>query len=212
MRRRDFLAALAGLIGGLPLTSFSRPRTWVAGQAVTAAAFNTDIRDNLKNVDERLTLHGITDPSTLNRVKSAVCGVRLGNTGDETVADATSETLSWDTEDVDTDGFHDASQPARITIPAGLGGYYLISAAVRWQANAGGVRRLWIEDSAGTVLARLIAPPAGGQFTHQTLTSLALLTPGTYIIARVYQDSGSNLTATQSIVSAWFAAYRIFAS
>lgn len=195
------------------MTSYSKPRNWVAGQAITAAALNADLRDNMKNIDERLTLHGITSESALNKVKAAVCGTRLSDTTDQSIAEGTEATLSWDTEDYDSDGFHDAGLPARITIPAGLGGYYLVSTAIRWQSNPGGSRSLWVEDDTGLVLGRVIDGAASGTFTHQTLTFLALLSAGDYIISRVGQDgSSATLTAATTIVSAFFGAWRIFAT
>lgn len=195
------------------MTSWTKPRTWVAGQTVTAAALNTDLRDDMKNIDERLTFHGITSESALNKVKSAVCGVRLTDAGTQAVDEYEQTTLTWDTETLDSDGFHDAGQPARITIPAGMGGYYIVSVAIRWQSNAGGSRSLWVEDDTGAALGREMVAPSGGTFTNQTLTFAAPLVAGDWIIARAYQGgSSATLDVTKSGTANFFAAYRIFAS
>lgn len=195
------------------MTSWTKPRTWVAGQTVTAAALNTDLRDDLLNIDERLDLQGITSESALNKVKSAVCGVRLTDAGTQALDEYEQTTLTWDTETLDTDAFYDTGTPSRITIPAGMGGYYIVSVAIRWQSNAGGSRSLWVEDDTGAALGREMVSPSGGTYTNQTLTFVAPLSAGDWIIARAYQGgSSATLDVTKAGTANFFAAYRIFAS
>lgn len=195
------------------MTSYTKPRTWVAGQTVTAAALNTDLRDDMKNIDERLTLHGITSESALNKVKSALCGVRVTDSGTQSIPNITDTLLTWDGESYDSDGFRDAGQPNRITIPSGLGGYYDISVSVRWASNSSGVRVLWVEDDAGTILGRQMDAAVSGAFTHQTLTFPAALAAGDWIVAYVRQDSGGSLDAAKAVNSScFFTAHRIFAT
>lgn len=194
------------------MTSWTKPRTWVAGQTVTAAALNTDLRDDLLNIDERLDLQGITSESALNKVKSALCGVRLVDSGTQTISNSVATALTWDTESYDSDGFHDAGQPARITIPAGFGGYYDVSVSVRWDSDVNGYRSLWLEDDTGAYLGRDITAAVNGTFTQQTLTCPVLLAAGDWIIARVEQDSGGALDLSKVATVNFFTAHRIFAT
>lgn len=194
------------------MTSWTKPRTWVAGQPLSAAALNTDLRDDMKNIDERLTLHGITSESALNKVKSALCGVRLTDAGSQTIATSTDTALTWDTETYDSDGFHStSSNTERITIPAGLGGYYDISVSVRWEADGTVSRRLWVENQSGTILGRRVDLPPTSGIAHQTLTFPALLTAGSYIVAYVHQGTGGDLDVTKNGTATFFTAHRIFA-
>lgn len=193
------------------MTSWTKPRTWVAAQSVTAAALNTDLRDNLKNIDERLTLHGIASESTLNKVKAAACGWRLTDTGTQDIAPYTDEGLTWDTETTDTDGFHGSGTPALVTIPAGFGGYYLVTAAANWAAGPG-IVRIWVTDASGNVLGKQVDNPAASGTTTQTLTFLALLSAGDVIHARASHDDSGNVTVTKSAAYTFFAGYRVFAT
>lgn len=194
------------------MTSWTKPRTWVAGQTVAAAALNTDLRDDLLNIDERLDLQGITSESALNQVKAALCGVRCNDSGTQSINASTDEALTWNAEDHDSDGFHDtSSNTSRITIPAGLGGYYLVSVGLRW-ANGPGYVRLWVEDDTGAYLGRQIDMAAATGFTQQTLTFLTPLSAGDWIIARCRHDDAGSVTVNKNLASTFFAAYRIFAT
>lgn len=63
-------------------------------------------------------------------------GVRAYRTTAQSVPDVTLTALTWNLESYDTDGFHDnATNPSRLTVPAGLGGLYDIRAAC-WFATA----------------------------------------------------------------------------
>lgn len=194
------------------MTSWTKPRTWVAGQAVTAAALNTDLRDDLKNLDERLALHGIASESALNQVKGALCGVRCSDSGTQAIAADNIEMLLWDGETHDSDGFHSTSTAtSRITIPAGLGGTYLVSVSVTW-ANGPGMVRLWVEDDQATVLGRTHDIAAASGVTVQTLTFVTALDAGDWVVAKVWHDAASSVTVTKSYVSCFFSAYRLFAA
>lgn len=56
-------------------------------------------------------------------------GCRLRRAANQSISTNTKTNISWDTEDVDTDGFISVSSTT-ITIPAGLGGLYSITANV----------------------------------------------------------------------------------
>lgn len=60
----------------------------------------------------------------------ARCGVRLRRAATQTLNDNTLTTVSFDTEDEDTDGFWASGTPTVVTIPAGKGGLYAITFSV----------------------------------------------------------------------------------
>jgi hypothetical protein len=197
------------------LTAFTSPSTWAPG-TLSSTTLNSDVRDNMKNVDERLTIVGITSVSAgTNKIKSARCGVKCTNSADTTATTGTDKTLTWDTETFDTDGFHSTvSNTHRITIPSGLDGDYHFTVAIEMLGNAGGDRTIWLEDSGGVIRARQIgrAPTASNRTALVLSVPIYGLASADWIAAHYMQDSGSTLDIYLNITRASFSAYRIFAA
>lgn len=201
------------------MTSFTAPKTYTAGVGHTAAEGNTYIRDNMKNVDERLTLIGQTSATVLGQLKSAPYGCVLIRTASVTVSDATDTSITFPTgsmtEELDSDGLHSgATNTARITIPSGGGGWYYIGANARWQSASTGQRVLWIElnGSAGTgtdiAESRLTPDNTSTQIT-QNVASVYLLSAGDYITLSARQTSGGSLDLQATSYSIRFWALRL---
>lgn len=199
------------------MTAWTTPRTWTS-TTLAAADLNTDVRDNELHLKEILNVSGATSPSALNKLKSARCGVRCTNTADTTGATSTDKTLLWDTDAFDTDGFHStASNTHRITIPSGLDGDYLFSVQIEFEFNATGDRRVWIEDSAATMILGVNAKSTNGSASslHRVTLSgvIADCAAADWFAAHYYQDSGATLTAYQSATTrVHFSAFRLFAA
>lgn len=86
--------------------AWTNPMTYTVGTPVTAAQQNTYVRDNMLWLR---AFHGC------RLYKSATQQVLTGNT----------DVITFNTEDFDTDGFHDnATNNSRITIPTGFDGYW----------------------------------------------------------------------------------------
>jgi hypothetical protein len=65
--------------------------------------------------------------------------------GTQSLSNNTATAITYDSETFDTDAFHSTStNTSRITIPAGLGGYYHVLVRCAWNLNATGVRFVWI--------------------------------------------------------------------
>lgn len=202
------------------MTSFTSPKTYTAGVGHTAAEGNTYIRDNMKNVDERLTLIGQTSATVLGQLKSAPYGCVLNRTAAQSITDSTDTAITFPTgsvtEELDTDGFHSgATNTARITIPSGGGGWYAIGGNVRWETNATGVRVLWAEynGSAGTgtaIAESRMASSGSATQTSQLVATVYLLAAGDYVTLNVRQTSGGARDIQSSGFSARFYAVRMF--
>ena len=122
-------------------------------------------------------------------------GVSLYNSTDPTIANNTVTAVAFDTEFYDTDGFHSTvTNNTRVTIPAGLGGKYLITSAnVTFNTNATGVRAIRILKN-GSVLH--FGPTILGnasEFLACNFTTTCQLVATDYIEIAVYQNSGGNL-------------------
>lgn len=70
-------------------------------------------------------------------------GVTLRRAANQSISTDSKTNISWDTEDVDTDGFISVSSTT-ITIPAGLGGLYSITANVHSASSLGASAAMYI--------------------------------------------------------------------
>lgn len=132
----------------------------------------------------------------LGTTLAAFAGARVTRAGAQTISNATQTSLTFDTEKFDTDGYHsNVTNNTRLTIPAGLGGTYLIGGSVSWIGNATGFRALWIEvngDSARNICGDIYEPEAATAI-NQVVTTLYQLAAGDYVELRVFQNSTGNL-------------------
>jgi hypothetical protein len=105
----------------------------------------------------------------------------------------------------DSDGFHDGSgaNPERITIPAGMAGYYHLQAKIEWQANSAGhrgvmvmVNGLQLDDDIRA--ANDITGVAGAITTPVRVNVDYFLVPGDNVWMNGFQTSGAPLNAVGS--------------
>jgi len=121
-------------------------------------------------------------------------GCVLMNSGSITLSNATTTTLTFDTESLDTDAFHStSSNTSRITIPAGKAGKYLILGTVRYDANSSG-RRISTILKNGTVLYEYESASPGSSDLSLVHSSIVNLAVGDYVELTGWQNSGGNLT------------------
>lgn len=126
----------------------------------------------------------------------------------QTISNATETAVTFDIETTDTDGFHSAGAFSnRITIPTGLGGYYLVQAVVEWAALAGNSRELYLRKNGGKDLGHT----RQGQNTVVacSIQGVLYLSAGDYIDLMVYQTSGGNTTILQQNGTPHFSAMRL---
>ena len=114
----------------------------------------------------------------------------------QTIASATDVLVTFNQEDHDVTGFHSlTTNPERITVPAGMAGYYRIFCKVKWEADGGAtgarVLSILLNGGAGALFARL--DDATPEIMHQGLVGTYYLDVGDYLTVEVYQNSGGNL-------------------
>jgi hypothetical protein len=132
-------------------------------------------------------------------------GVYTYIASDQTLSNNTSTAINYDTELFDTDAFHDnATNKDRITIPAGLGGYYLIVVGAQWNSNSSGYRQITIQKNATSNV--MIFDYAGLSVSNSYIgkSTIFNLTAGDYINAVGYQNSGGNLALGGGSVATFF--------
>ena len=124
----------------------------------------------------------------------------------QTISNTTDTVLNWvDPDHYDTDGFHDPStNSSRITIPAGLGGYYLVYGQNTWDVNATGRRFCELKKN-GTKLFTSNGFAANSSAAPANMISIILnLSAGDYVEYQVWQSSGGNLDTFGDTALAWF--------
>jgi len=180
--------------------AYTTPKTWTAGAALTAAELNEQIRDNVTWLKAALTTINQTSDSTLGQLRSAAYGCVLNRNTTLAVNDTTSTVVPFPTadatEELDSNGFHSgATNTARITIPAGGGGWYDIGANVQFEADADGRREVWIERNgqAGTGTT-VLESAEDATPTSQHVTNISgptLLVAGDYLTLNVLHTAGA---------------------
>lgn len=136
-------------------------------------------------------------------------GCRLTKSANQSIADSASDAVTFDGEAFDTDAFHDNStNPARITIPTGKGGQYLIGGAIQWDEGAtGALLRLRVNGTTDV--------PGGDRGTRDAMqvTTCLALAAGDYVemVAQNNHGSARNVRGTggASQVSASFWCTRV---
>ena len=94
----------------------------------------------------------------------------------------------------DTDAFHNpSSNNSRITIPAGLGGYYQVYGQVGWADNATGRRILYLRKNGSTIYYS--EGFASGSGLNSTLPVMVVvdLAANDYLELFVFQNSGTSV-------------------
>ncbi len=158
-------------------------RTWTAGEIVTAAYMNANIRD-------------------AGNFFLSVPVFEGRQTSSQSIPNATATAITLDTEDVDTDNGHSTStNTGRYT--AQTAGRFQVSGAISFTANATGRRNAIINVNAATVNAGEVDSMAvtNGQPTIAAARTMTVFLNGTgdFVWLTAYQDSGSALSTNVSI-------------
>jgi hypothetical protein len=118
-------------------------------------------------------------------------GTSVYKSATQAIANATNTVLSWDTENFDTNTFHDnTTNNSRITIPSGKDGYYLFNIACSWSGASGDFRLLRLYKNGAEITFNYVAPATYGP--GQALTYIASAVATDYFQVYVYQDSGAS--------------------
>lgn len=118
-------------------------------------------------------------------------GARVYRTTTQSIPNSTYTAISFDGELFDTHGFHDGTNPTRLTIPTGLAGYYLIEALCVFNGGGGGSARISTVALNGTDFF-LQAGSGTTSSTHVPQATVYYLDEGDYIELWAFQDSGGS--------------------
>lgn len=115
--------------------------------------------------------------------------------GNQSIATSTNTFVSFQQVDYDTDSFYNASNPTRLTVPAGVD-KVRVHAQCIWQSNSTGLRQLVIKKNGafypGDPCVNVVA--AGGTTTDiDTHSPVLMVEPGDYFEMEVFHTAGSTI-------------------
>ncbi len=154
------------------------------------------VRLGIGTANQVLTVNsGATAPEwTTIATGTTLTGCSLTRTTDLTVADSTWTTIAYNSENWDTDTFHDnVTNNSRITIPSGKGGKYEISVNIIFANNTTGERQVRLLKN-GAELLRVYGNKPNGTSSYLLFTNESLVATD-YIEIQIFQSSTGNLTA-----------------
>lgn len=119
-------------------------------------------------------------------------GARVYHNANQSIADATSTILSFNSEDYDTDGIHDnVTNNSRLTCQTA--GKYTITASISFDANNTGDRSAAFVLNGTTSISGQRVLPSNNGYTMLTPVVIYDLSVSDYVEVRVYQNSGGAL-------------------
>lgn len=122
-------------------------------------------------------------------------GCRATKTGsNQTLSNNTYTLVTFNAETYDTDGFHSTStNTERMTIPAGLAGYYEVTANVGFDTNVLGRRLLQIRKNGSAISVGEASSAVATNYPTFNTSIIVYLAVGDYVDYEAYQTSGGNL-------------------
>jgi hypothetical protein len=166
--------------------AWSTPPTAVTGVLWTAAQMNT-YRDDLNFLN-------------------AQPGCRVRRAANQSISSGSTNTITWDTEDQDTDGFIAVSSTT-VTIPTGLDGRYLITfATIPASAPANRFIVQITPTGAGLNLPANFRAAGGAGEDRLSVSAAIPLNAADTFACQVFHTNGSAINFT-----AWMSCYRISA-
>jgi hypothetical protein len=134
-------------------------------------------------------------------------GVSLFDTAAQSIPNATNTIMTFNSEAWDTDGFHStSSNTSRITIPAGLGGKYLVIMNTMPDLSATGGRNMELFKNGSRLIICNSIAGNGSQYVGLQATFVVDLVATDYIEIMVNQDRGSALNFSRAANQAPFSA------
>jgi hypothetical protein len=162
--------------------AWATPRTWIAGEVVTATVMNQDVRDNM-------TMVGNPPRCKVHR------------TATFSVSNNTITLLTWndETRGYDTDSMHStATNTHRVNV--NTSGLYFNQLNLEWAANATGFRGIHLNISTPAIIAKHYLPNVGAAVSPILHCSVDVnATAGQWFESEGWQTSGGALVCGNSL-------------
>ena len=173
--------AKGDLIVGTGADTFSRLAVGTNGQVLTA--------DSAEATGLKFATPAVSTPSFV--------GWSLTKSAGQSVANVTNVAITFDVETFDDGSFHTSSD-AKITIPSGKGGKYLIVATVVFSTNTSNSRLIALYKNGSVLKYMVTAPGVSGGYVRIVASAIVDAVATDYFELYAYQDSGSTLTIVET--------------
>ena len=168
--------------------------TTTTGDIIYASSANTPARLGIGTTGQVLNVSAGVPAWATIASGSTYVGASVSNTVGQSIANATETTLTFDTEQFDTDGIHSTStNTERMTVPAGKGGKWRLSGAFRG-AVSGTLWEFYIFVNNAYYITGFpqFGMTQNGRGSMVAVPNFELnLAAGDYVHIRVYQTSGA---------------------
>jgi hypothetical protein len=176
------------------------------GDTIFSSSGSTPARRAIGTTGQVLTVSGGV-PVWASPSAPAFVGCSLYKSANQTINDSTYTAATFDLELFDTDSFHDnVTNNARITIPAGRAGKYLLVATADITANSTGIRQVGFWKNATIQRSQVAVSATSAGESKITVSGIFDLAVSDYVEFRVYQNSGAsrNLLTDSTVFSCQF--------
>jgi hypothetical protein len=191
---KDGAAAIRTLGSSIDTTTKAlNPSTTLGDIEYRSSTANTNTRLAIGTTGQILTVAGGV-PSWATLAGTTFSGASVWNVAAVSIPNNTDTTLTFDSEDFDTDAYHStSSNTGRLTIPAGKSGKYKIDAFGNWATNTSGRRYMYLYKNGSAFAATEIAPPAVAGSLTWSLNMIVNATAADYFELKANQSSGGAL-------------------
>lgn len=211
---KDGAAAIRTLGSSIDTTTKAlNPSTTLGDIEYRSSTANTNTRLGIGSTGQVLTVAGgVPSWATPASTTPTFVGCYLQRSANQSIANNTVTSVTWDTETLDTDAFHSTSTNTdRITIPSGKAGKYMVGFTLTYTGTSTGIRVGQIRKNGTSVSQTNVQSVSGNGNTVLTKTHVINLAVGDYLDLQAYQNSGGNLdlltNAADIDLSAFYAYY-----
>lgn len=183
-----------GTSGTVTVTNDMATTITTAGDLIKGTGSGTYARLGIGSTGQVLTVSAGAPAWATPASGSTFVGCSLYKSANVSIANATDTTVTFNSENYDTDGFHDTTTNSeRITIPAGKGGKYLITAKITYASNTTGIRGIYLYKNAAVFLTYNSGNLQVSGECNVLLSYVVNLVATDYVYFQTYQNSGGAL-------------------
>lgn len=177
--------------------------TFTTGDILYSSATNTLSKLGIGSTGQVLTVAAGVPSWAAASGGSAYSGASLYQSSDINISNTTSTTLTWDSEQWDTDSYHStSSNTSRITIPSGKAGKFKFNIQIRYPGNSTGRRIIYLYKNGSELWSSENTP--GSQNMVLAINTQADAAVGDYFEVKTYQSSGGTLAVTEGSTYSFF--------
>jgi hypothetical protein len=191
-------------------TGMANPMT-TTGDSIYSSSGSTPARLGIGSTGQVLTVAGGV-PSWATPTSPAYVGALAYLTSNQSITTATTTSIDWTAESFDTDGFHSTvTNTNRFTIPAGLGGKYLIVISCQWLQGISDLQEVYLEKNGAGIISRYEGSQGQSVGYNQNLIYVTDLVATDYVQAQVKQGAGFSVSVKGGVTRSYMSIQRLAA-